>query len=128
MIETNLNLIPEPDRDYLLEKGYSFEIIPQGGEVHLILREVPFSERFTPRIADILIVIPVGYPNAPLDMFWTFPVVSFADGSAPAATEHRQNFHDKLWQRWSRHGEWRSGIDSLRTFISTIKNEIESVN
>lgn len=129
MAEDNTDLIPESDRDFLNEKGYIFKIIPQGGQVHLILEQVPFSELYAPRVADILIMIPVGYPNAQLDMFWTFPEIRLVDGNLPQATEHRQDFHGRTWQRWSRHPSvWRAGVDNLRTFISMIKKEIEKGN
>ncbi len=118
-------LIPEPDEEYLQEKGYEYELKPQSGAIHLILKNVPFSEAFNPRQADILIIIPAGYPNAKLDMFWTFPHVRLQNGNYPAACNHFQSFHDKNWQRWSRHGLWRGGVDNLRTFISSIKKEID---
>jgi hypothetical protein len=119
-------LLPEPDMEYLLQKGYTYELISQGSSIHLIVRNFPFSERFKPRQADLLIVLPAAYPNAKLDMFWVFPEVKYNDGSAAPATNHQQEFHGRVWQRWSRHGEWRGGIDNLRSFISTIKKETDT--
>lgn len=125
MAEDNENLIPEADRDFLKEKEYHFNILPHEGAIHLILEQIPFPEAYVPRVADILIIIPAGYPNAQLDMFWTFPDVKLANGSWPETSEHHQDFHGKNWQRWSRHGTWRAGVDNLRTFISSVKREIE---
>jgi len=120
------NLLPEPDRDYLAEKGYVFEIIPQNGVVHLILKEIGFSEAYNPKTADILIMVPTGYPNVPLDMFWTFPEIKYANGNVPVATEVRQQLHGKNWQRWSRHHPgWRPGLDNLRTFLTVILKEVQ---
>jgi hypothetical protein len=118
-------LLPESDMEFLAEKGLDYDLIRQGASIHLILRNFSFSERFKPRNADLLIMFPAGYPNAKLDMFWVFPEVKYNDGSAPAATNHQQEFHGRAWQRWSRHGEWRGGIDNLRSFISTIKKETD---
>ena len=117
-------LLPEPDMEFLEEKGYNYVLIQEGGTIHLILSNFPFSEAFKPQQADILIMFPAGYPNAKLDMFWTFPEIRLQDGALPAATEHRQDFYGKTWQRWSRHGSWRGGTDNLRSFISSIRKEI----
>ena len=127
MVDNNGGLIPESDRDFLVEKEYTFQLIPEQGSVHLILQNIPFSEKFNPRFADILIMIPVGYPTAPLDMFWTFPEITLANGAAPETTEMRQEFHGKNWQRWSRHGAWRPGVDNLRTFIKAMRKEIDGI-
>jgi len=118
-------LIPESDEEYLQEKGFEYELKSQDGAIHLILKNVAFSEAFNMRQADILIVIPAGYPNSNLDMFWTCPHVRLLNGDYPAACNYFENFHDRNWQRWSRHGLWRGGVDNLRTFISSIKKEID---
>lgn len=125
MEQDNIDLIPELDREYLEEKGFNFELITYQGGVHLILKNFPFPETYLPRQSDVLIMIPVGYPNAQLDMFWTYPEVKLADGNVPVTTEHRQEFHEKIWQRWSRHGPWRPSKDNLMTFISSIKSELQ---
>jgi hypothetical protein len=118
-------LLPEPDMEFLLEKDYDYNLIKHGASIHLILKNFPFSDRFTPREADLLIMFHAGYPNAKLDMFWTSPEVRYQNGSLPAATNQYQDFHNRSWQRWSRHGDWRGGVDNLRSFISTIKKETD---
>jgi Prokaryotic E2 family E len=125
MNETEV-LLPEADVEFLVEKEYEFELIAYNGTTHVILKNVSFSGNYKPRNADILIIVPAGYPNAQLDMFWVCPEIYFKNGSAPDRTGHRESFHGRTWQRWSRHGSWRGGIDNLRTFISSIRKEIDS--
>lgn len=119
-----IELIPELDREFLSEKEYNFEIVSGKGPILLIIKNFHFSASYVPQIADLLIIIPAGYPNAPLDMFWTNPDVKLVNGNWPSAAEHHEQYNGKSWQRWSRHGNWRTGIDSLQSFITSIKKEI----
>ena len=123
----NEHLIPELDRDFLKEKAYDFTIIPENGALLLVIRAFSFPVAYTPTTANLLIVIPAGYPNAQLDMFWTQPDVKLASGAFPAAANNYGNYAGQKWQRWSRHSQvpWRPGIDNLRTFFAALKKELE---
>ena len=119
-----IELIPELDREFLSEKGYVFEVVSGKGPLFLIIKDFPFSTSYVPQIADLLIIIPAGYPNAPLDMFWTNPDVKLTNGNWPSASEHHEQYNGRSWQRWSRHGGWRMGIDSIKSFLASVKKEI----
>jgi hypothetical protein len=61
-------------------------------------------------------------------MWWFNPAIRLADGRAVAATEVMEQHLGRPWQRWSRHfnsGQWRSGIDSLESFLALIRKELE---
>jgi hypothetical protein len=124
--EDTLELLPEIDREYLAAKGYVFDLIQSGGELHLIIRSFEFPPVYAPATADLLIIVPAGYPNAQLDMFWTYPDIKLVTGSWPAQTEHHETRGDRNWQRWSRHAQhpWRPGLDSLKTFMASVRKEI----
>jgi len=127
MPEENKNpieLIPELDREFLSEKGYIFEVVSGKGPLFLIIKDFPFSDSYVPQIADLLIIIPAGYPNAPLDMFWTNPDVKLINGNWPSASDNHEQYNERSWQRWTRHGSWRMGIDSLKSFLTSVKKEI----
>lgn len=119
-------LLPEMDVEYLLEKQYDFEVIQAGGNLNLIIHHFPFPSPYQPNEADVLIMMPAGYPNGKLDMFWTYPDVKKNGGQWPASSEHHEDHHGKKWQRWSRHltSEWRVGVDNLRTFMAAVIKEI----
>ncbi len=118
--------IPEPDLDCLESKGYIFNVLEFNNEIHIIIENYPFPSFYSPQQASLLIMLPAGYPNANPDMFWTCPDVKLTTGAWPLASEHHQMFHGKNWQRWSRHfpGNWRPGIDGLRTYLASIKTEL----
>lgn len=83
--------------------------------------------RYTPQSADLLIIVPNGYPNTKLDMFWTHPDVSLPNGGVPLRADVHEQHGGRNWQRWSRHiadGKWRPGVDNLRTYMTTVKTEL----
>ena len=118
-------LIPQSDEDYLKQKGFLYEINQEGAEIHIILKDWQFPESYTPQTADVLIRLMPGYPLSAMDMFWTIPDIKLANGSYPQATECREVYGGKTWQRWSRHNDWRAGVDNIRTFITAMSEEIK---
>jgi hypothetical protein len=119
------DLLPEIDRDFLTEKGYAFTASRDGGNVNVVIKDFPFPG-YAPPSADLLIILPAGYPNANVDMFFTIPDVKLASGAWPKACEAHPTHGGRAWQQWSRHigDNWRQGVDNLRTYITTIKREI----
>jgi hypothetical protein len=120
------DLVPEIDRTFLTEKNFRHSAHRVGQDTHVVIHEFDFREAYTPRKANLLIILPAGYPNAKLDMFWTEPVVKLANGNWPAGAETHAIHNGVSWQRWSRHfpQAWRQGVDNLRTFIATIRKEL----
>lgn len=117
--------LPSLDRDFLKSKGYTYEVLTHNGILHVIISDFPVpSNHYNVSSTEMLIQIPQGYPNAKLDMFWTYPIITLRNGASPVTTQHREEFHGKTWQRWSRHGEWRPGVDSLKTYIQAIHREL----
>lgn len=124
--QQSVELLPEIDREFLIAKEYTFDVHPNGGEIHLIIRAFAFPSIYVPTSADLLILVPAGYPNSQLDMFWTYPDIKLANGSWPAQAEHHETRGDRSWQRWSRHSPqpWRPGVDCLKTFMASVRKEI----
>ena len=120
-------LLPEIDREFLKGKEYAFSVEQVGGPLHLTIRNFELSAAYTPSVADsLLIILPAGYPNSNPDMFWTIPDVKLTNGNWPAQSNHHETYGDRVWQRWSRHLQraWRPGIDNLRTYLATIRQEL----
>jgi Prokaryotic E2 family E len=117
-------LIPESDEQYLREKGFDYEIKSVSSEVHVVLKNWQFPQTYEPTTASLRVRILPGYPLSPLDMFWTFPDIRLANGTWPLNADVHENLDGHSWQRWSRHYEWRAGVDNLRTFITAITAEI----
>jgi len=127
VVEDIEDLIPEVDRDFLAEKGYKFSIKRVNADVHVIIEDFPFPAAYVPRFASLLIILPAGYPNANLDMFRSIPDVKLANGAWPANADNREVHAGVSWQRWSRHfsSAWRQGVDNLRTFMASVRHELD---
>jgi Prokaryotic E2 family E len=116
--------LPRRDVSFLQSKGFAYELNQFGQELYLVLKGWKF-QAYTPEQADVLIVISAAYPLGQLDMFWTHPFVRLKNGALPQACEYHQILNDgKEWQRWSRHINWRAGVDNLQTFIKAMTAEI----
>ena len=118
-------VLPQADLDFLKEKGWRYEIELSSGEVRIHFRDFELPSAYVPRITDLLIRLPLGYPQSNPDMFWTRPDVLLVGRGYP----DRADYHDPTagnWQRWSRHSMWRPGIDNLRTKLASVRRELEA--
>ena len=118
-------LLPQTDLDFLNEKGWHYEIAPHPGEVRIYIRNFSLPGAYSPRVTDLLIRLPFGYPQSNPDMFWTRPSVRLTNGAFP----NRADYHDPTvdgWQRWSRHSTWRPGTDNLHSKMASVKRELEA--
>lgn len=115
-------MLPESDMAYLREAWPGFTVEQDGaGQVAVVLRGYQLPAGFDPRVVDLLLLVPFGYPDAALDMFWLDPLVTL-NGAAPAATSPDQHL-GKSWQRFSRHlpgGVWRPGVDDIRSYLALL--------
>jgi hypothetical protein len=62
-------------------------------------------------------------------MWWFYPAVRRTDGRSIAAADLQENHLGRTWQRWSRHlnpGQWRSGVDSLESYLALVRKELET--
>ncbi|MCL5667164.1 MAG: hypothetical protein M1383_05345 [Patescibacteria group bacterium] len=125
---TNQPLLPEFDIEFLDEKQYKYKTISVNGMVHLTIEEFLLPpQKYNLASVKLLIRVPAGYPNANPDMFYTYPDVKLANGNLPDKADVHETYDEIPWQRWSRHlsqSQWRAGKDNLRTYISSIKNDL----
>jgi hypothetical protein len=113
----------DEDREFLNSIGASLFEGP--GLIYAVVPDVELGEPYTPTSAKVMFQIPFGYPDAGLDMFWTLPHVKLAGtGTDPLQASHCEQHMGETWQRWSRHCNWRSGVDNLRTFWRAVQIEL----
>jgi hypothetical protein len=123
-----LTALPSMDRTYLEDHAIAHEVVSDGAQVGVVLKDVPLPKgKFDHEKADLLVLLPGGYPDACPDMFFLFPWVRLiAAGRYPTCADVPHMFGGKRWQRWSRHSEeWRPGIDGLHTMIARAQHAIE---
>lgn len=123
-----MGFLPPKDREYLEAKGITFEGQEDGGNQGVVFKAMRLPEgRFDSPTADVLILLPSGYPDAPPDMFYLLPWVKVVDGQRyPRAADQPFAFGGQSWQRWSRHcGDWRPGADGIWTMLKRIEHALK---
>lgn len=120
-------MLSEGDEAYLREQGFSYEVIAEGQMFSLIVHGFRLPEGYEPQAVDLLLRLPGGFPDAAPDMYWTHPVIRYASGGIPPASNVRLDYQGRTWQRWSRHLAvgWRPGIDNLQTYLRLICTDLE---
>lgn len=119
-----MSFLPTRDREHLESKGIEYEEQEDGGHKGVILKARPLpAGRFDADKADILILLPSGYPDVAPDMFYLSPWLKLTNGGRyPRKADQPFPFKGQSWQRWSRHNtEWRPGIDGIRTMIKRVE-------
>lgn len=120
--------LPEVDIVFLTERAIAHEIALESGMTCVVLHEWPLPEGFDRPAADLLVRLTPGYPDVPPDMWWFDPPVLKADGQALPATNAKEHYLGRTWQRWSRHfggAQWKSGVDCLESYLALIRQDME---
>ena len=123
-----MSFLPAADLEYLTSKGVIFQEIEDNGKKGIVLKERPLPNgRFDATKADILILLPKGYPDVAPDMFYLMPWVKLIPANRyPSKADRPLDFAGQKWQRWSRHNkEWRPGTDGIWTMIKRIEDALE---
>lgn len=122
-------MLPPDDHDYLQARVPGHVVSLDGGMINIVIPSFPLPAGFTLGVADLLLRLSAGYPDVPPDMWWFEPAVRRVDGQTIAATESQEAYLGRTWQRWSRHlqpGQWRSGIDSIESYLALVRKELDA--
>ena len=117
-------VLREQDQSFLDSLGYSYSVEVSDGFVNVVLANFP-TPGLDPCHVDLLLRLPIGFPDATPDMFWVSPALT-AKGAAIPGTELTENYLGRSWQRWSRHigGQWRPGVDNLETYLAYVRRAL----
>lgn len=118
-----MSFLPARDREYLESKGIEYEEYEER-QKGVILKARPLPDgRFDVQQADVLILLPSGYPDTAPDMFYLLPWVKLTNGGQyPRKADQPFSFKGQSWQRWSRHNnEWRPGTDGIWTMLKRVE-------
>lgn len=120
--------LPQADITCLVERGIPYSVSSEANMTCVIFPGYQLPSGYDRSAADLLLRLKPGFPDVPPDMWWFNPAIRLADGRVVQATEVTEHHLGRTWQRWSRHfnaGQWRSGIDSLESFLALIRKELE---
>ena len=114
--------LPEQDSQFLSASGSEWETVKESGARWILVHDLKVPPGYTVPAVTLALMIPPGYPDAPMDMAWVFPALERADGAPIPNTETRQEIDGRAFQRWSRHrapGQaWRPGVDDIGTHMA----------
>jgi hypothetical protein len=115
--------LPEQDVIFLDGLELSWETINDHGMQWVIIHDYPVMPGYNLNKVSVAIKIETGYPRAPLDMAYFYPLLQRLDSKSINATS-LQIIDGKHYQRWSRHrtpkNPWREGVDDLATHLSLV--------
>ena len=121
--------LPEADREYLERCGIAHRVFEADGMLNVELLDFPMPDGLSARTASVLFRLSASYPDTPPDMWWIIPHLTPVRGGTIPATEVIETIDGRSWQRWSRHLDptaWRSGIDSLESYVRLLRTELSS--
>ena len=122
-----MDFLPSRCRRYLVDRSIAFQEIDDGAQKGVVLSGMSLpAGRFDAPSADILILLPAGYPDNPPDMFYAKPWLKLSSSrSYPKAADRSFNFAGQSWQRWSRHNNsWRPGVDGIWTMLKRVETAL----
>jgi len=122
-----MDFLPPDDLIYLQNKEIVFEEQDDSSQKGIVIRNWPLPQGlYDADVADVLIIIPQGYPDVRPDMFHLIPWVKLRNGNKyPNAADQPVIFGGQEWQRWSRHNnEWRPGIDGIWTMLKRVEHAL----
>ena len=123
-----MSILPMRCRRYLTDQGVDFEEHEEAGQKAVIVKQFGLpTRRFDVSSADLLILLPSGYPDCPPDMFYTMPWLKLiASNCYPNRADSPFEFLGLTWQCWSRHNnQWRPGIDGIWTMLKRVDTALE---
>ena len=118
--------LPEEDEQFLSNNGFQWETVIENNVNWLIIRDFPIADGYNYSKADAAVQIPSQYPEHKLDMVNFYPHLLRADQIAAPNVSPGPNIEGRQYQQWSRHRDWRMGIDALENHVEEIHYWLEN--
>jgi hypothetical protein len=122
-------MLPANDIEYLNAAAPGHRISTEGGMICVVIPAFRLPVGLSVQAADLLLRLFPGYPDIPPDMWWFSPAILGPNGTAIQCTQLTEIYLGRQWQRWSRHlppGQWRSGVDSLESYLALVRRELDA--
>ena len=101
--------------------GWKHELVEAEGTACVVFSAYPLPRGYSKKASDLLLMLPLSYPNGKPDMFWLEPDVALAGGGVPKSADQIETHVNRQWRRFSWHvSSWNPATDNLRTFLEFI--------
>ena len=118
--------LPEEDEVFLNKQKFIWETLIDNGVNWLIIRDFPIRSGYTVSKADAAIKIPSDFPDSKLDMVNFYPHVLRTDNVFLPNVGDGPSIEKNVYQQWSRHRDWRIGIDTLENHVEEINHWLDN--
>lgn len=121
----------EADERFLNELNVRWEtIVDKGANGHsrrwLLIHDYPLPMGFTASDTLLALEIPPTYPNAEIDMFYTYPALALRSGRAIDRTQVSATINGTEFNGWSRHrqgqSQWIPASDNVITHLALVES------
>lgn len=124
MSATSSNLPPslQTDIQTLEEDGYTISAERDGSTVYVVFEDYSLPAKYSPDQTDLLVKVPLPYPDSKIDMFWTELDVRGPNG-LPEKAGHTHEFIGREWRRfsWHRNEDWNPAYHDLIDHMEFVK-------
>jgi Prokaryotic E2 family E len=104
--------------------GHEVEVHEASGLLLLVLMAYPLPHGYNKATTQLLLKIPLSYPNGKLDMFWTDYDLRLQESTGQAATS-LETLLGRQWLRFSWHPQkWCPGVDNIFTFLEFVNRRL----
>lgn len=105
-----------------LRERFAIAAFEEPDAINVVISAFPTAPQYNAATTTLLLRVPRAYPDAALDMFWTDPSLTFANGAIPQAAESIETYCGRPWRRFSwHHNGWmgsRQSIDAYLEFVT----------
>lgn len=102
-------------------EGYSIDLTAEGGYANVVICGYGVPPQYSKSTTDLLLRLPMSYPNGKPDMFWTDTGLTLKGGGSPQQANVIESYLGQQWRRFSRHPQgWNPGSDNLRTYLEFV--------
>lgn len=121
-------MIPEQlseEVERLRDRGYDVAVIDAEGVYNVLFHGYPLPQSFNKSQTQLLLRLPVSYPNGKPDMFWVDEEITFNDGRIPKQAQRIEHYLGKSWRRFSWHPScWHPSRDNLETYLEFVNRRL----
>jgi hypothetical protein len=109
----------------LKKDGFTLDTIEAEGWANIVFHQYPVPSGCNKKATELLLKLPMSYPNGRPDMFWTDEDLKLVNGAIPRNADTIEPALGKQWRRFSWHPQnWTPGIDDLRTYLEFVNNRL----
>lgn len=112
--------------EILRNEGHDLEVTEDESWVNVVFHRHSLPRGYNKSATELLIKLPLSFPNGRPDMFWTDPDLLLEDGRIPNKADQLETHLGKQWRRFSYHpSNWNPGSDNFLTYLEFVNSGLQ---